>query len=70
MSFSEHAHSSVGEHIANQVANAVVHSSTNHVVGALMRGQGLLMIVVIAVALVGGVWFFKSRARSKKFEVE
>ncbi|MPQ71446.1 hypothetical protein [Pseudomonas sp. MWU12-2323] len=55
----ENSHSSIGEHIIEQVANAAVHSATYHVVGALMRGHGLVMIVLIAIAIIAGVWIYR-----------
>jgi hypothetical protein len=45
--------------IMDQVANAVVHSATSRTVGALMRGHSVLIVVLIAAALIGGVWAFK-----------
>lgn len=45
--------------ITDQVASAVVHSATSHTVGALMRGHSVLVIVLIAAALIFGVWVFK-----------
>lgn len=59
MQIFENSHSSIGEHIGEQVANAVVHSAANHVVGALMRGHGLVLTALIAVALIAGVWIYK-----------
>lgn len=45
--------------ITDQVASAVVHSATSHTVGALMRGHSVLVVVLIAAVLIGGVWVFK-----------
>lgn len=55
----ENSHSSIGEHISEQIANAVVHSATNHVVGSLMRGHGVVIVALIAIALIAGVWIYK-----------
>lgn len=52
MSFHALSHTSIGE----QVAGAVVRSATSHSVGALMRGHGVGMVLLIAVGLIGGVW--------------
>ena len=45
--------------IMDQVANSVVHSAESHTVGALMRGHSVLVVVLIAAVLIGGVWVFK-----------
>jgi len=45
--------------IMDQVGSAVVHSATSHTVGALMRGHNVIVVVLIAAALIGGVWVFK-----------
>jgi hypothetical protein len=45
--------------ITDQVTSTLVHSAASHTVGALMRGHSLLVVVLIAAALIGGVWFFK-----------
>lgn len=50
-----HTHTS----IVDQVAGAVVRSATNHTVGALMRGHGLVGVIVIAIVLILGVWAVK-----------
>lgn len=55
MRFLAHSHSHIGE----QVAGAVVRSATSHTVGALMRGHGLVGVVVIAVLLIAAVWLIK-----------
>jgi hypothetical protein len=51
----ENSHMSIWD----QIAGAVVRSATSHTIGALMRGQGLLVVIVIAVVLVGGVLALK-----------
>ena len=45
--------------IMDQVASTVVHSAASRTVGALMRGHSLLVVVLIAAVLIGGVWVFK-----------
>lgn len=55
MQFLAHSHTHIGE----QVAGAVVRSATSHTVGALMRGHGVVGVVVIAVLLIAAVWLIK-----------
>lgn len=55
MQFLAHIHT----HIGDQVAGAVVRSAAYHTVGALMRGHGVVGVIVIAVLLVGIVWVTK-----------
>lgn len=55
MQFLAHSHT----HIGDQVAGAVVRSATSHTVGALMRGHGVVGVVVIAVVLIAAVWLIK-----------
>lgn len=55
MQFLAHSHT----HIGDQVAGAVVRSATSHTVGALMRGHGVLGVIVIAVLLIAVVWVIK-----------
>ncbi|MGT2457779.1 hypothetical protein ACU4GI_33290 [Cupriavidus basilensis] len=45
--------------LADQVAGAVVRSATNHTVGALMRGHGVMVVIAIAIALIVGIWAIK-----------
>ena len=47
----------------DQVAGAVVRSATNHTVGALMRGHGLVGVIVNAIVLILGVWAVKRGLR-------
>lgn len=47
------------ESIVDQVANSIVRSATSHSVGALMRGHGLIAILVISAALICGAWLLK-----------
>lgn len=51
----EHGH----ESIIDQVTNSIVRSATSHSVDALMRGHGLIAILVISAALNCGVWLLK-----------
>jgi hypothetical protein len=55
MQFLAHSHTHIGE----QVAGAVVRSATSHTVGALVRGHGVVGVVVIAVLLIAAVWLIK-----------